>query len=545
MHSVRLANEKTRRETGLSYVMQSVYTATPFGVKLMKELVPFIPGQEEQLQEEFSRMDRLSVWMNQFQKTSDILYECFMEVKDCTFTVERSGKTVLSVIELFELKNLLILLEKVRKILEEHRDYIPAEFLLEDIETALDILDPAKQRMNTFYIYDEFSDKLGPLRKQKRELEIAIRKEQKKTKLYLEEKYGLEISPKFEYVVSKSMVHLLTTISQIPELCIKDEDYMNTTFQIKPTDEVRGFLQKMDELNQATEEEEILVRSRLSSEVSYYKEDILKNCERLGQLDFTMGKVSYAQKHRCIKPEIVQEHLIEFAEGRQLEVEDILISKGKTYCPVSISLSDGVTCITGANMGGKTVSLKLVGLVQLLAQYGFFVPCDEARLGLCNFIQILIGDSQSLERGLSSFGSEMEELKEILDKGTNRSLILIDEIASGTNPIEGLALTKSLIDYLREKPYITLITTHFDDVAGRNKTKNMQVIGLENADFNRLDKEIKYANRKERINIISKYMDYRLKLVESGEEIPKDALNIAKILGLNSEIINRAKEYLQ
>ena len=542
---MRLANEKTRRETGLSYVMQSVYTATPFGVKLMKELVPFIPGQEEQLQEEFSRMERLSVWMNQFPKTSDILYECFMEVKDCTFTVERSGKTVLSVIELFELKNLLILLEKVQKILEEHREYIPSEFLLEDIETALDILDPAKQRMNTFYIYDEFSDKLGPLRKQKRELEIAIRKEQKKTKVYLEEKYGLEISPKFEYVVSKSMVHLLTTISQIPELCIKDEDYMNTTFQIKPTDQVRGFLQKMDELNQATEEEEILVRSRLSSEVSYYKEDILKNCERLGQLDFTMGKVSYAQKHRCIKPEIVQEHLIEFAEGRQLEVEDILISKGKTYCPVSISLSDGVTCITGANMGGKTVSLKLVGLVQLLAQYGFFVPCDEARLGLCNFIQILIGDSQSLERGLSSFGSEMEELKEILDKGTNRSLILIDEIASGTNPIEGLALTKSLIDYLREKPYITLITTHFDDVAGRNKTKNMQVIGLENADFNRLDKEIKYANRKERINIISKYMDYRLKLVESGEEIPKDALNIAKILGLNSEIINRAKEYLQ
>lgn len=545
MHSVRLANEKTRRETGLSYVMQSVYTATPFGVKLMKELVPFIPGQEEQLQEEFSRMERLSVFMNQFQKTSDILYECFMEVKDCTFTVERSGKTVLSVIELFELKNLLILLEKVRKILEEHREYIPAEFLLENIEPALNILDPAKQRMNTFYIYDEFSDKLGPLRKQKRELEIAIRKEQKKTKLYVEEKYGLEISPKFEYVVSKSMVNLLTTISQIPELCVKDEDYMNTTFQIKPTDEVRGFLQKMDELNQATEEEEILVRSRLSSEVSYYKEDILKNCERLGQLDFTMGKVSYAQKHQCIKPEIVQEHLIEFAEGRQLEVEDILLSKGKTYCPVSISLSDGVTCITGANMGGKTVSLKLVGLVQLLTQYGFFVPCDEAKLGLCNFVQILIGDSQSLERGLSSFGSEMEELKEILDKGTDRSLILIDEIASGTNPIEGLALTKSLIDYLREKPYITLITTHFDDVAGRNKTKNMQVIGLENANFKLLDKEIKYANRKERINIISKYMDYRLKLVESGEEIPKDALNIAKILGLNSEIINRAKEYLQ
>ncbi|MBN7773028.1 MutS-related protein [Clostridium aminobutyricum] len=541
---MRLANEKTRRETGLSYVMQSVYTATPFGVKLMKELVPFMPGQEEQLKEEFLRMERISMLMNQHPKTADILYECFMEVKDCTFTVERSGKTALSVVELFELKSLLILMEKVRKILLENKEYIPEEFFLEDIEPALDILDPAKQRMNTFYIYDEFSERLGPLRKQKRELEVAIRKEQKKTKLYIEEKYGLEISPKFEYVVSKSMVHLLATISQIPELCIKDEDYMNTTFQIKPSAEVRDWMQKIEELNQESEEEEILVRSRLSKEVSVYKKEILQNCGKLGKLDFTMGKVVYAQKHQCIKPEIVKQHLIEFAEGRQLEVEDILLSKGKAYCPVGISLSDGVTCITGANMGGKTVSLKLVGLIQLLAQYGFYVPCSQARLGLCNFIQILIGDSQSLERGLSSFGSEMEELKEILDHSTSQSLILIDEIASGTNPIEGLALTKSLIDYLREKPYITLITTHFDDVAGRNKVKNMQVIGLENADFERLDKEIKYANRKERINIIAKYMDYRLKLVESGEEIPKDALNIAKILGLNAEIINKAKEYL-
>ncbi len=265
----------------------------------------------------------------------------------------------------------------------------------------------------------------------------------------------------------------------------------------------------------------------------------------MGQLDFTMGKVVYAEEHHCIRPEIVKEHILEFKEGRHLEVEDILISKGKKYCPVSMSLADGVSCITGANMGGKTVSLKLAGLVQLLTQYGFFVPCDWAKVGLCNFIQILIGDSQSLERGLSSFGSEMEELKEILDNSKSQSLILIDEIASGTNPVEGLALTRSLIEYLQERPYITLITTHFDNLSQRSMVKTMQVIGLENADFNRLDKEIKYADRKERINIISRYMDYRLKTVEREEEIPKDALNIAKILGLNDEIINRAKEFIK
>ena len=91
----------------------------------------------------------------------------------------------------------------------------------------------------------------------------------------------------------------------------------------------------------------------------------------------------------------------------------------------------------------------------------------------------------------------------------------------------------------------TLMTTHFDVVTDKCPVKKMQVVGLENADFAKLDKEIKYAKRKERIDIISRYMDYRLKTVEREEEIPKDALNIAKILGLNDDIINRAKEFIK
>ena len=160
-------------------------------------------------------------------------------------------------------------------------------------------------------------------------------------------------------------------------------------------------------------------------------------------------------------------------------------------------------------------------------------------------MQILIGDSQSIERGLSSFGSEMEELKEILDHGTDRSLILIDEIASGTNPAEGLALTKSLVDYLKTRPYISLMTTHFETVTADSDVKNMQVTGLANADFDKLDRELRYASRKERINIIQRYMDYRLTHVESSGEIPKDALNIAKMLGIDKDIIEKAKEYMR
>ena len=196
-------------------------------------------------------------------------------------------------------------------------------------------------------------------------------------------------------------------------------------------------------------------------------------------------------------------------------------------------------------MGGKTISLKLAGMVAILAQYGFFVPCKSARVGLSNYMQILIGDSQSIERGLSSFGSEMEELKEILDNSKDRSLLLIDEIASGTNPAEGLALTRSLVDHLKTRPYITLMTTHFETVKGDKDVRNLQVMGLAGADCDKLDKELRYAKRIERINIISKYMDYRLTVVDEAAEIPKDALNIAKMLGIDKGIIEKAKDYIK
>jgi len=225
-------------------------------------------------------------------------------------------------------------------------------------------------------------------------------------------------------------------------------------------------------------------------------------------------------------------------------VEEILHKKGKEYCPVSISLKTGVSCITGANMGGKTVCLKLTGLVVLLTQYGFYVPCVSAKIGLSSYVHILIGDSQSLQRGLSSFGSEMEELKEIIDNCKDRAFVLIDEIASGTNPTEGLALTKAVIEYFSARPFISLITTHYDGVNNSKNAKNMQVTGLANADFKKLDKEIRYANRKERIEIVGKYMDYTLRDLADNEKVSKDAINIAKMLGINEEIINNAKKYM-
>ncbi len=539
----RLANAKTRSETGLDYVISGIDLSTPFGKKLIQEKNPFFPGEEALLRRELDKIEDMMALAEAEKHSIDILQETFMEMKDCSFTIERSKAAVLTVVEIFEVKSLLLQMRKIRELFADAG--LPAEFQLEDTEELLDALDPRGDRLNTFYIYDEFSPALGDMRRRKTEIERGIRRENKAKRQELKERYGINLTPKFELAVQKSNDESIKMIREIPDLEQSEEDYMQVIFTLKKTEQVYRLLGEMEVLNQQIEEEEDQVRANLSQTISRYETPLLENCRRLGELDISLSKALYAKKHRCVKPEITEEHMVWFEEGRHLKVEDVLLSKGKPYCPVSIRLEDGVTCITGANMGGKTVSLKLVGLVAMLTQYGFFVPADRAVVGLSNYMQILIGDSQSVERGLSSFGSEMEELKEILDNSKDRSLLLIDEIASGTNPVEGLALTRSLVDHLKERAYISLITTHFETVTEDEDVSNMQVMGLANADFSLLDREIRYANRKERIDIISKYMDYRLQKVERQSEIPKDALNIAKMLGISSDIIKRAKDYIK
>ena len=542
---MRLSNPKTRTETGFDYVVHEIGVITPFGMRRLKENKPFAPGEEALLVHELENVDTMLALETQAPQKTEVLREHFMEMKDNTFTIERSAGSVLSVVELFEIKTFLLQSKNVRELSASMPVALPPEFLLRDTLPLLDVLDPGKERLNTFYLYDAFSERLAVLREEKRQIELTVRKVQKEIRAKVEAAYKICMTPKFEYLVAKADKDLLAAAMAMPELVLLEEDYMTATFTLKSGDEVDALKEKAERINLALEEEELAVRETLSREIAAFREILSDNCIRIGALDFALAKAVYAKTHNCVRPVIVPEHRLSITEGRQLMVEEILAKKGKPYRAVSLDLQDGVTCITGANMGGKTVSLKLVGLCALLAQYGFFVPAARAEIGLSSYIHLLIGDSQNLQRGLSSFGSEMEELKDILEQSGTGSLLLIDELASGTNPAEGMALTRSLVAYLKDKPFITLLTTHFDRVAEAGAARNLQVRGLADADFRRLVGEINRANRRERIEIIGKYMDYRLFEVENETEIPKDALNIARMLGLREEIIEQAKKYME
>lgn len=545
---MRLFNPKTKNETGFDFVLNSLHILTHYGKKQLKALEPFEPGREEELRQE---LDKLEMTIGLLQKEADLsglIGEVLYSIKDNTFTIERSGGNTLSVVELFEIKTFLLQIDaliRYYKTAEEKKIPLPQSFKLKDLKELLDILDPDGERVNTFYIYDSFSEKLGELRKEKRGFELELRRLGKEVKCKVENKYGILMTPKFEYTVQKQDKTNMEKALSMEELILFQEDYMSAVFTLKPTEDQDNLKASMEKIAEALEDEELKVREELSAQVGRFKDDLLDNCRAIGEADFNIAKAKFALKHKCVKPEISEDHQLVITRGRQLMLEDVLNKGGKEYKPVSIELKPGVSCVTGANMGGKTISLKMVGQCAIMAQQGFFIPADYSKIGLSSFVYLLVGDSQNIRRGLSSFGSEMEELKDILDKSKDRALILIDEIASGTNPMEGRALTKSLIKYLSDKPYISLLTTHFDSVSEGIKTKNLQVKGLANADFDKLSREIRYAGRLERIEIIGKYMDYSLTEVAESKEAPRDALNIAGMLGLNSEIIDDAKKYME
>ncbi len=537
-----LASDKVKRETGLTYVFNSLNILTPYGQKMLRQAEPFMPGEEDALREEFQRIEKVGEIISRDEHRTGDLKEILMLVKDNTLSIEKSKDSVLSVVELYELKVLLLQMEKLRKM--DETEHFPPEFVPYDVTPLLDYFDPDGGRISTFFIYDSFSEELAALRQKRKDAERQIRKVQKQRATWLRKKEGIALTPKFEIQVNKADRERIKMIEEIAELEKSAEDYMSITWRLAGNDETDQLTRSIEECTEAIEREEFKVRRWLSAHVGGHRNALLEACQRIGGLDLAIAKAEYAKQHRCRVPEIVTEHRISFTEGRHLQVEDVLLKEGGEYCPISIDLSDGVTCITGANMGGKTISLKLVGLVSLMAQYGMPVPCAEARLGLSAGVQVLIGDSQSIERGLSSFGSEMEALKTMLENRSDRSLLLIDEIASGTNPSEGQALTKALVDHLKTSLCITLITTHFEGVAEADDVVNLQVTGLSEADLSQLDIRLKEADDRGRIDVIRSLMDYRLRRVDGRGDVPREALNIAQMLGIGDEIIERAKTYL-
>ena len=241
---------------------------------------------------------------------------------------------------------------------------------------------------------------------------------------------------------------------------VHDQSASGQTLYIEPA----AVVEYNNRLRQAQIEEKqaiLEVLAELSALISPYRSEIAANAKILGHLDFINAKARFARDHKDSLPLLSTDNKVIIRQARHP-----LIDPQKVVAnDIKIGDEYQSIVITGPNTGGKTITLKTFGLIQMMGQAGLFIPAQEgSTIAVFDNIYADIGDEQSLEQNLSTFSGHMENVKSILERITSRSLVLLDELGAGTDPKEGAALAMSILDYIASKGSTVVITTHYPEL---------------------------------------------------------------------------------
>lgn len=475
-------DEKILEKVGFLKVIDTLQLSTIFSKPLIYNTKQLM--DKKSLEVEYNNIEKCIPKIKDQQFFSDFthLLSRFRDIRN-SFTRCKAGE-VLDEVELYEIKNFVLTSFDLKNMYDSHELKLhDIKFL--DLKNIYNLLNPMHNKTESFYIYNEYSEKLSEIRLNKSELDKILFKE-------------------------------------------KDLEKQKDSFKR------RAYL-----INEE-KSEEFNVRKMLSSEISKYAEDLLFFTSNIGKLDFVFAKAKLASDYNMCRPLILTEKKIVMKNGIHPIIKEEVIKRHGVFYPISIHVSTGSTVITGANMGGKTVILSIVALNYIMASLGFFSFAESFQFKPLNFISFLYEDTSSLETGLSSFGAEITKLKEILERLANEDgLLLIDEFARGTNPIEGSNLTKALVCYLNKFSSISILSTHYNGVCNLAK-QHYQVKGLKAVDFKAIKNS--FNTEKNYLELINNLMDYTLEEVAKDAPIPKDALNICSLMGLDEKIIKIADE---
>lgn len=431
--------------------------------------------------------------------------------------------STLSPHELLDISSTLYATRQVKKFIEELIDEDLSIPYFQKYGEKLIVLNDLEKKINFCIgengeVLDGASEKLRGIRQQLKTLESRAR----------EKLEGIIRSSNTQKMLSDAIITIRNDRYVIPVKqeyrsafggMVHDQSASGATLFIEPQSvvEINNTLNET-KLKERQEIERILIE--LSSEVAAEADNLLNNVSLLTEIDFMFAKGAYSHKIKGSKPKMNNVGYIKLKKARHP-----LISKDEVV-PNDIELGKDFTSIviTGPNTGGKTVTLKLVGLLTLMAQSGLQLPAlDGSEMGMFESVYADIGDEQSIEQSLSTFSSHMVNIVDILKKVDANSLVLFDELGAGTDPGEGAALAISILDYVYQRGARVIATTHYPELKAYGYNRK----GVINASVE--------------FDVETLSPTYRLLIGVPGRS---NAFEISKRLGLNPDVIEQARLHI-
>lgn len=494
--------------------MLTSYATSPLGKERCENLLPSVSLDEiEQMQQQ--TQDALS----RIYKKG---YLSFGNVKDIGVSLKRLDiGASLGILELLQICGLLENVSRVKTYGRKERENVEDDSLTElfDSLEALPLLSGEIRRC--ILSEDEISDDASPgLRQVRRSMKLISERIHSQlagmvagsSRTYLQD--AVVTMRNGRYCIPVKAEHR----SQIPGM-IHDQSSTGSTLFVEPMAIVKLNNEMRDlELKEAEEIEKIL--ADLSEQAALHLDALWHDMKTMVEMDFIFARASLAMEMNATRPIFNTKGYINIRKGRHP-----LIPKKKVV-PIDIHLGKDfhLLIVTGPNTGGKTVSLKTVGLLTLMGQAGLHIPAlDRSELSLFHEVYADIGDEQSIEQSLSTFSSHMTNVVSFIEKADENSLVLFDELGAGTDPTEGAALAIAILNHLQKQRIRTMATTHYSEL----KIYALSTPGVENASCE--------------FSVETLRPTYRLLIGVPGKS---NAFAISSKLGLPSYIIDEAKKQI-